>query len=67
MTLLNAPQRAIFAGYLGSAGALMIAWQINFNWKNGSITIVNLSCALVLSDVHYSVYGVTGDFLLVLS
>ena len=43
----------------------MVAWQIDFNWKNGSITIVNLSCALVLSDVHYGVHGATGGFSLV--
>ena len=45
----------------------MVAWQINFNWKNGSITIVNLSCAPVLSEVHYSVFGATDGYSLVLS
>ena len=66
-TPLNTPRREIFAGYLGSAGALTVAWQINFNWKNGSTTIVNLSCAPVLSDIHYGIYDTTGSLLLVLT
>ena len=35
--LSNAPRRAIFTGHLGPAGALTDFWQIDFNWKNGSV------------------------------
>ena len=28
---LNSPRRAVFAGYLGSAVALTVRWEINFN------------------------------------
>ena len=28
---LNSPRRAVFAGYLGSAVALEVSWEANFN------------------------------------
>ena len=31
MADLNSPRRAVFAGYLGSAVALTVPWEINFN------------------------------------
>ena len=64
-TALNSPRKIIFSRYLGSAGALTVCWGIDFDCKNGSITIVNPSCAIVLSGAHYGVPGATGGFSLV--
>ena len=53
MADLNSPRRAVFAGYLGSAVALTVPWEINFNLLQVSNYYLSLCTGRCRSEVVF--------------
>ena len=51
MADLNSPRRAVFAGYMGSAVALTVPWEIDFNYFLATYKLKSITYRFPLGNV----------------